>query len=186
MAELSELRDSRTELLLSLSENQRDVVLDQLSEEQMAALIASLDAEEDSRMDLVLEKLDDLVQGSDFRAVTSDFFQKFCFEFTDDEENRLEYTAIHKKYEALVESQLETLGDDYLYVCEHFADFMANPGELTETRLQTLETLTAVTNFELFKQTMLAMQSEVRLGMLSAELETLGTSPEDLAELVEA
>jgi hypothetical protein len=185
MADLEELRDSRTELLLSLSEQQRDVVLDQLSEEQMAALIASLDVEEDSRMEVILAKLDDLVQGSDFRAVTSEFFGKYCFEFSDDEENRLEYTAIHKEYEALVESQLETLGDDYLYVCEHFADFMANPGELTETRLATLETLTAVTNFELFKNTMLAMQSEVRLGMLSADLKTLGATPEDLVELVE-
>merc|ERR1719191_459384 len=180
MTDLDELRDSRTELLLALSAPQRDAVLDQLSEEQMAALIASLDAEEDSRMDVILAKLDELVQGSQFREVTSDFFIRHCFEFSDDEENRLEYTAIHKEYEALVESLLETLGDDYLYVCEHFADFMANPGELTETRLATLETLTAVTNFEIFKNAMLAIQSEVRLGMLSAELKTLGTTPEDL------
>merc|ERR1719506_882952 len=112
-------------------------------------------------MDEVLAKLDDLVHGSHFRAVTSEFFIKYCFEFSEDEENRLEYTAIHKEYEALVESQLESLGDDYLYVCEHFADFMANPGELTETRLATLETLTA-------------------------HLDALGTPPEDVAALVES
>merc|ERR1719321_2644721 len=99
MEDLTALRDSRTELLLSLSTNQRDAVLDELSEEQMAALIASLDAEEDSQMEAVLAKLDDLVQGSHFREVTSEFFQKYCFEFSDDEENRLEYTAIHKEYE---------------------------------------------------------------------------------------
>jgi DNA-binding transcriptional ArsR family regulator len=186
MTDLDELRDSRTELLLALSAPQRDAVLDQLSEEQMAALIASLDAEEDSQMETILAKLDELVQGSHFREVTSEFFQKYCFEFSDDEENRLEYTAIHKEYEALVESLLETLGDDYLYVCEHFADFMANPGELTETRLSTLETLTAATNFELFKAGMLAAQAEVRLGVLAAHLDALGTPPEDVAALVES
>lgn len=185
MEELSDLRDSRTELLLSLSVDQRDAVLDQLSEAQMAALIASLGAEEDSRMDAILVKLDELVHGSHFRAVTFEFFCKYCFEFSDDEENRLEYTTIHQEYEALVERQLETLGDDYLYVCEHFADFIANPGELTEMRLATLETLSAVTNFEMFKNTMLATQSEVKLRMLSSELKTLGVAPEDLVAVVE-
>ena len=54
--------------------------------------------------------------------------KKSCYE-------RDRYTTIHQQFEALVESYLVTLGEDYAYFCENFAEFLQDPGEMTKSRL---------------------------------------------------
>ena len=49
--------------------------------------------------DAVLEELASLVAGDAFRAQQIAFFEQYCGEFDDAEENKLVYTEIHKKYE---------------------------------------------------------------------------------------
>merc|ERR1719421_2065200 len=110
----------------------------------MEAMIASLSHE--SRMEKLLAKVSEIVLGAEFNLVTEAFFEAHCHQFTDDEENRLEYTTIHQLFGELVESQLEQLGDDYQFVCDHFEEFLAET-DLIEERFEALEVLMGLIDF---------------------------------------
>merc|ERR1719281_1474263 len=124
-------------------------------------------------MESLLRQIDEIMSSDEFKTATSEFFRSHCFEFTDEDENRLEYTTIHQQFEALVESYLETLGEDYVYFCEHFEEFLQDPGEMTKSRLQTLDMLTGMADFEIFKASMLSTKSEMKLEALEAQLQNL-------------
>ena len=66
-------------------------------------------------IDAEIKELATILTGDKFRAAQTAFFEKHCNTFVDDDENKLEYTAIHKEYEALVESELQgAIGADKL------------------------------------------------------------------------
>ena len=58
-------------------------------------------------IDAEMKELTEILCGDSFRTAQGAFFEKHCSTFTDDDENKLEYTAIHKEYEALVEEHLK-------------------------------------------------------------------------------
>ena len=56
--------------------------------------------------DAEMEELAKIIGSDQFRTAQNEFFEKHCQEFDAEEENKLEYTQIHKQYEDLVEGQL--------------------------------------------------------------------------------
>jgi hypothetical protein len=168
------------EVLSQLSPEEVDARIDQLSKEELEALITNV--ESDNRIEIVLNKLDALVTSDEFAAETASFLCEHCHVFTEDEENKLEYTSIHQAFEALVESHLETLGKDYEFLCQHFDEVISNPGDLDETRMETIEMLLGFVDFEIFKNTMLSTKSELRLRVLQKQLDELGEGEDGAAE----
>jgi polyhydroxyalkanoate synthesis regulator phasin len=173
---------SLVDMFSGMSREEVDDLLSKLSPDEMSELVDTLavTAQEDSRdahgehtetrMESLLRQIDEILSSEEFQNSTSEFFRLHCSEFTDEDENRLEYTTIHQQFEALVESYLVTLGEDYAYFCENFAEFLQDPGEMTKSRLQTLDTLTGMADFEIFKATMLSTKSEMKLEALEAQL----------------
>jgi len=41
------------------------------------------------------------------RSKNVEYYDRFCAEFTDDEENKLAYTAIHNEYQQMVEDTIQ-------------------------------------------------------------------------------
>ena len=62
-----------------------------------------------------MQELANLVQSQDFKSQQNAYFEKYCNEFTDEDENKLSYTQIHDEYETFVEKMLmEGLGEEKL------------------------------------------------------------------------
>ena len=53
-----------------------------------------------------MAELAKIIGSDEFRKLQNEFFEKHCHQFDAEEENKLEYTQIHKEYEDLVEGQL--------------------------------------------------------------------------------
>jgi hypothetical protein len=62
-----------------------------------------------------MQELANLVSSESFKTQQNAYFEKYCNEFTDEDENKLAYTQIHNEYENFVEKMLmESLGEDKL------------------------------------------------------------------------
>lgn len=62
-----------------------------------------------------MQELANLVAGEQFKGQQNAFFEKYCNEFTDEDENKLSYTQIHNEYEEFVEKILVgSLGEEKL------------------------------------------------------------------------
>jgi ADP-ribosylation factor 2-binding protein len=65
---------------------------------------------EEIKFDETVGALEDILIGDEeFSSVQNAFFDEHCGKFTDDEENRVEYTAIFEDYTTVMESTLERL-----------------------------------------------------------------------------
>ena len=58
-----------------------------------------------------------LMDDDEFTEIQRQFFEQYCDKFTDNEENRVEYTAIFEDYTTLMEHTLERK------LCERISDF---------------------------------------------------------------
>lgn len=62
-----------------------------------------------------MQELADLVSNEHFKGQQKAYFEKYCNEFTDEDENKLSYTQIHNEYEEFVEQMLVgSLGEEKL------------------------------------------------------------------------
>lgn len=103
------------------------------------------------------------LESDKFDAAVMDFVDEKCDVFTDDEENKLIYTVIHKEFcehiEALITSNLGELGistDLFLESCEK-----ARNGRDINTTVY--ERLTAMDDFQTFKKIMAKRNTELQL-----------------------
>jgi ADP-ribosylation factor 2-binding protein len=62
---------------------------------------------DDYKFDAFIEKLQEIVIEDEFENMQENFFTKYCNEFEEDEENKLIYMDIFKKYTKLTESYIE-------------------------------------------------------------------------------
>jgi hypothetical protein len=103
------------------------------------------------------------LESDKFDAAVMDFVDEKCDAFTDDDENKLVYTVIHKEFcehiEALISSNLGELGitnDLFLESCEKAKD-----GRDINTTV--FERLTAMDDFQTFKKIMAKRNTELQL-----------------------
>ena len=78
------------------------------------------------RMDELLAALSRVVNSPEFREESRAYLEKYCGEFTMEEENKLMYTTIHSDYEKMVEERLgSALGAEEMeYVCAHLEEYL--------------------------------------------------------------
>ena len=109
-----------------------------------------------------------VVGSQSFKQSQRDFFAQHCEMFDDAEENKLEYTEVHKKYEAMVESQIkEELGEEKLNRIEMgIKDFISGNSKVAKSAevYEAIEVLSSLGDFEEFKKVMLAYKEGERAG----------------------
>ncbi|XP_060565410.1 ADP-ribosylation factor-like protein 2-binding protein isoform X2 [Ruditapes philippinarum] len=73
-------------------------------EEDLATSSSSIS---DTKFDLVIGHIEDIIMEDEFQTMQHDFLEKYYNEFDDTEENKFIYTDIHREYVSLVEHYLE-------------------------------------------------------------------------------
>ena len=109
-----------------------------------------------------MSELAAIVGSESFKEMQRDFFAQHCEKFDDEEENKLEYTEIHKQYEELVEAQVrEQLGDEKLNkIVAGLRDYIDSASAETKSIevLEAIEVLSSLGDFMEFKHVMLAQK----------------------------
>jgi hypothetical protein len=115
--------------------------------------------------DGALAELGELVYSPEFKAAQLQYFDRFCDEFSDAEENKLSYTTIHNEYQKTVEATIESnLGaEKYQLLCDGLEEHaQAGKGMLSTGNQKTddaFEVLHCAADFEKFKMVMLAKRN---------------------------
>jgi len=115
----------------------------------------------------VLKVIDEVVNQPSFVTTCKDFVHKHCDVFTDDLENRLEYTPIHDEYVSVVEEHIaaqlaEKLGADFDMEAfmEALTEYMNNGQNVDDGAASTIDFLEGFGDFETFKSMMLVAKKD--------------------------
>ena len=113
-----------------------------------------------------MQELAQLIASDSFQKAQQEFFTKNCETFDHEEENKLQYTEIHKNYETMVEAQMaEKLGIEKLTkIGEGIGEYIKESGQSavqTKEVFDAIEVLTSLSDFNEFKQVMLAKKEEM-------------------------
>ena len=66
-----------------------------------------------------MRELAKVIASDEFKQNQRNFFAQHCTKFDHEEENKLEYTIIHKEYEAMVEAQMNAaIGQEKMKIIE--------------------------------------------------------------------
>ncbi|XP_052816391.1 ADP-ribosylation factor-like protein 2-binding protein isoform X2 [Mya arenaria] len=131
--------------------------LDLFEEEDLATSSSSIT---DTKFDLVIGNIEDIIMEEEFQTMQHDFLEKYYNEFDDSEENKFIYTDIHKEYVSLVEHYLEEeLGKRLPDFCmsEFSRQIMERKDELDGEIFEMLHTFT---DFMSFKEMFLDFKAE--------------------------
>jgi hypothetical protein len=86
-----------------------------LSRAKVRYLLIAVDKQTDDYIfDNFVEKLQEIVIEDEFEKLRDDFFQKYADVFDNQDENKLEYMDIFKKYTQIIESHIEKVGLKFL------------------------------------------------------------------------
>ena len=114
-------------------------------------------------IDAEMIELSKIVASESFKENQRKFFAEHCEMFDDEEENKLEYTEIHKQYEVMVEGQIkEEMGEEKLNRIEMgIKDYIAGNSKTSKSVevYEAVEVLASLGDFENFKQVMLAAKA---------------------------
>lgn len=137
-----------------------------------------------------LAEIGELVRSKEFREKQVAFFDKYCAEFEDTEENKLSYTAIHKEYEESVEGDLRRgVGEEKLArVCAGLEKFVETRSEEevaegSSVVMETIDLLTSLGDFEAFKAAMLARRREREVDAGAAKPNLSSARGSDVVEI---
>ena len=112
-----------------------------------------------------LEEVGKFIASDAFKKKNIAFFEKHCPTFDAEEENKLEYTTIHKEYEAFVEKELKgKIGEKKLNkIKAGMADYVNETKEKQQSQevFEAIEILSTLGDFLMFKSVMLAKKSEL-------------------------
>jgi len=138
-------------------------------------------SKEDQEFDEMVGALQEILMDESFTEVQDGFFERYADKFTDDEENKIEYTSIFEEYTRLVEGTLEQK------LSEKLRDFrMADFERLVSGRQDEIDPdmfdmLLSFTDFSEFKAQMLAYKTCMApgggLGVQGLHLGGTGPSP---------
>lgn len=118
-------------------------------------------SEEDNYFDDVVGALEEIIMDPQFNQLQSKFCLRYCEQFVDSEENRLEYTDIFNKYTNCIEGYLHdrlssTIKDFdmdvFVRMCEERRDEIVG---------DVFDILFSCTDFEEFKSLMLSYKAEL-------------------------
>lgn len=94
-----------------------------------------------------------------------EFVDKHCFIFEDVEENKLEYTTVHKKFKAMIENQLGNVFSEIQIKDELFYKIMKR-GLSDHKKRKIFEQVYVCDNFLVFKKTMIKRNKELDMEAL--------------------
>jgi len=107
----------------------------------------------------VFEKICEIVSSDDFNSAQSSFYEKNCQQFSDDEENKLEYKTIYEEYVYLVEQGLEgelkVAGYDEDAINKFYESFKENMKKFEDINRDVMDLLFGMIDFQKFKDTMI-------------------------------
>lgn len=134
-----------------------------------------------------LAQLDAAIRGAEFQNTCDAFFGQYSSEFKGvklADENKLEWTEIHKKYEVLVEAQLEkAVSEESLAsLCGQLQEVLA--AESAEQYNEAVMLLTSFSDFLSFKQMMIARANQGEKSVFAGTIKDLSTN-EDLAAMAD-
>ena len=75
----------------------------------------------------IFQQISDLLAAESFAHANMSFFEENCDKFTDDEENKLEYTPIHEEYIQACEQTIESTLNEKFQQAEVEAFYIAFP-----------------------------------------------------------
>lgn len=149
--------------------------------------------ESSGNIDAEMQELAAVVSSEAFRNEQKSFFEANCDKFDMEEENKLEYTTIHKQYEQMIEDQIKAkLGDEKMAKVEAgLAEFVSNNSadKTTKEVYDAIELLTSLGDFDQFKQLMLEQKSlknqtgDTGLQMIDKGVMTPDSIPEFMEKL---
>eukprot|EP01012_Entosiphon_sulcatum_P023535 TRINITY_DN2860_c0_g1_i1.p2 TRINITY_DN2860_c0_g1~~TRINITY_DN2860_c0_g1_i1.p2 ORF type:complete len:192 (-),score=37.39 TRINITY_DN2860_c0_g1_i1:123-698(-) len=122
---------------------------------------------DDMQFDQAIFVVEQAMTDPSFVHLCNEFFMQNCNEFEDQDENKLEYTLIHKAYVELVETFLEHKLRGAGITMSEFMDLL--PDRVAELSASALDKLVALTDFLTFKEMMLKYRYDEE--ELDAELE---------------
>ena len=132
--------------------------------------------EHDWIFDFVLQFL----ESDKFDAAVMDFVDEKCFVFENEEENKFEYTDIHKEFrdhiEALISSNLGELG----ITSETFFESCEKGRNNRDINKQVFERMIAMEDFETFKKLMTKRNMELQLETIRSYNTTVNALRDDL------
>jgi len=115
--------------------------------------------EEDELFDTIVGRLEDIVMSDEFNDLQTNFFEKYCNEFTSDEENKLIYMQIFQEYVSTIEGYIERQLSDVDMGA--FGQMLMQKQESIDGAL--FEMLLSFTEFQTFKEIMLSHQNTSEL-----------------------
>jgi ADP-ribosylation factor 2-binding protein len=132
--------------------------------------------------------LDEVVADSAFKQYQQEFVQAHCHLFDNIEENKLEYTELHKQYEAQIEAYLEQQlakypGFSMEALMEGLPAYIGSP-EATD-HAATLDFLHLLTDFEAFKMLMVEALTAAQNGGNDAAGEATIALPQNVNQALE-
>uniref|UniRef100_A0A6U2CB16 ADP-ribosylation factor-like protein 2-binding protein n=1 Tax=Hemiselmis andersenii TaxID=464988 RepID=A0A6U2CB16_HEMAN len=110
-----------------------------------------------------LQEIEKTIKGPKFEEWRKKFVDEHIDTFTYDDENKLEYTTIHKSYEAQIEQMVEeSLPKDIAKADfeEALGTYLEGPGGTREETAKTVTLLLEVSDFEGFRDMMLFTKKE--------------------------
>ena len=132
-----------------------EIVGDEYMDEEEEFTISGKIDSEDDYFDMVINYIQDIVFDSKFTAMQNCFFNEYCNEFDETEENKIEYTGIFQKYKDNIEAYIEK------ELVKYIKDFrMSVFLKLLEKRANQVDdyladTLLSFTDFLIFKKLIL-------------------------------
>lgn len=116
-------------------------------------------AKDFSELEVLLKKVAKVVTGDEFRSKSSAFLEKYCDEFSYEDENKLEYSQIHDRYQEEIEvSLLDALPpEDVEKLLEQLPAYMesVSASDMDGSVGEALDLLTSLGDFTAFKELML-------------------------------
>eukprot|EP00929_Paragymnodinium_shiwhaense_P053638 TRINITY_DN26864_c0_g1_i2.p1 TRINITY_DN26864_c0_g1~~TRINITY_DN26864_c0_g1_i2.p1 ORF type:complete len:160 (+),score=42.11 TRINITY_DN26864_c0_g1_i2:84-563(+) len=142
----------------------------------------------------LLQAVEGIIRSEEFQRQSNEFINRHCDEFEDVEENQLSWMTRHIAYvelaETYIEKRLKEEGGLH-EIAECLPSFLASEEALTmdEEMAYTLDFILNLTNFEDFKDTMLARKAVRNIEMLERLAEDCDkrakSREQELAELAE-
>ena len=122
-------------------------------------------SEEDTRFDSIVNALEEVLMSGSFTRLQSKFCQQYVGVFEDKDENKLEYHGIFERYMELVEAHLEESLSRSVqdFSMAEFSGMLAERQD--ETTGDVFDLMLALSDFEEFKQMMLAYKRGDALGI---------------------
>ena len=128
-------------------------------EELTEEFVCSKSSSQDKLFDCVIGYIEDIVVEQEFQLKQKNFFDKYCYEFENCEENKLSYTPIFNEYVNMLEKHIES---ELAIRLPHFnmSEFMKTlPARKEEVSEELFEMLFSLTDFLTFKELILDHKS---------------------------